>query len=138
LDQGNLVKEHCKSFRVAERAARSIPHPLGWGGRPQFDLVAVRSGHQEYHFRTHQEQGCIRSFSQEWLHQVFSQEWLHQVFFSGIRLHQEYCSGYCQIIGCCPCSQDPAVYLFCKIQASLILTGNGSEVGSRKNLHKCV
>ncbi|WP_162198560.1 hypothetical protein, partial [Methanosarcina mazei] len=24
--------------RVTGRAARSIPHPLGWGGRPQFDL----------------------------------------------------------------------------------------------------
>jgi len=23
------------------RAARSIPHPLGWGGRPQFDLGGI-------------------------------------------------------------------------------------------------
>ncbi|WP_327037240.1 hypothetical protein, partial [Methanosarcina mazei] len=26
--------------RVTGRAARSIPHPLGWGGRPQFDFAA--------------------------------------------------------------------------------------------------
>ncbi|WP_235268150.1 hypothetical protein, partial [Methanosarcina mazei] len=27
--------------RVTGRAARSIPHPLGWGGRPQFDLYVL-------------------------------------------------------------------------------------------------
>ena len=38
-DQGYLGNEELISgFQKTGRAARSIPHPLGWGGRTQFDL----------------------------------------------------------------------------------------------------
>jgi len=30
-------------FPLTGRAARSIPHPLGWGGRTQFDLPPPRT-----------------------------------------------------------------------------------------------
>jgi len=33
--EGSDVSE----IRLTGRAARSIPHPLGWGGRAQFDLL---------------------------------------------------------------------------------------------------
>ncbi|MCX6669534.1 MAG: hypothetical protein NTV25_06990, partial [Methanothrix sp.] len=43
-DQGNLGNENStiSEFPKTERAARSIPRPLGRGGRTQFDLKSSR------------------------------------------------------------------------------------------------
>jgi len=40
-DSGN-EDSTISGFPLTGRAARSIPHPLGWGGRTQFDLRYVR------------------------------------------------------------------------------------------------
>lgn len=36
------------NFPITWRAARSIPHPLGWGGRTQFDFIDLMYDHSFY------------------------------------------------------------------------------------------
>lgn len=44
-DSGN-EDSTISGFPLTGRAARSIPHPLGWGGRTQFDVWQLRAGYE--------------------------------------------------------------------------------------------
>jgi len=43
LYQGNLVKGYLTIPKKPGVRPISIPHPLGWGGRTQFDFPAISS-----------------------------------------------------------------------------------------------
>ena len=47
-DPGN-ENSTISEFPLTGRAARSIPHPLGWGGRTQFDFCTSRYRNAETH-----------------------------------------------------------------------------------------